>query len=194
MISKARKNASRFCDDNVARKLSSVLEPSLGRVDACAIMKYLLGGRDAVNLRLWRRSYSSILFNLPRYREMHSIAISPGVEDSAHLRTLSSSPISIPFSSPSLLLSAPTAPLQRSLSRSSESPEEGVGAGRELHPADNTSWTDNEPARLSSYVQPQPPVSILSPPRPRRALLCLFLERRANPLRELPAEISVTNL
>lgn len=84
-----------------ARELSSVLEPSLDRVDACAIMKYLLGGRDAVNLRLRRSSYSSILFNLPRYREMHSIAISPGVEDSAHLRTLSSSPISIPFPSPS---------------------------------------------------------------------------------------------
>lgn len=67
-----------------------------GRVDAHAIMKYLLGERDAVNLqrrrrrwRWWWCSCSSILFNLPRYREMHSIAISPGVEDSAHLRTLS---------------------------------------------------------------------------------------------------------
>lgn len=110
-----------------ARELSSVPEPSLERVDACAIMKYLLGGRDAVNLRLRRRSYSSILFNLPRYREMHSIAISLGVEDSAHLRTLSSSPISIPFPSPSPFRPPPQRPFNvRSLVPASR-PKKGLG-------------------------------------------------------------------
>lgn len=31
-----------------------------------------------------------------------------------------------------------------------------MGVGRELHSADNTSWTDNKPARLSSYVEQTP--------------------------------------
>lgn len=118
-----------------------------GRVDARAIMKYLLGGRDAVNLqrrrrRRWWCSCSSILFNLPRYREMHSIAISPGVEDSAHLRTLSFPRPPTPFNVCSLV---PASCRRR-----------GWGTGRELHPADNTSWTDNEPARLSSYPTTYP--------------------------------------
>lgn len=120
----AKRSAPRSLDDNVANyrvwNYHRFRRP--GRVDARAIMKYLLGGRDAVNLqrRRWRRrrwwcSCSSILFNLPRYREMHSIAISLGVEDSAHLRTLS-------FPRP-----RHPPPLQRSLSRSSKLPKKGLG-------------------------------------------------------------------
>lgn len=143
-----------------------------GRVDARAIMKYLLGGRDAVNLqrRRWRRrrrrwwcSCSSILFNLPRYREMHSIAISPGVEDSAHLRTLSSPRPPTPFNVRSLV---PASCRRR-----------GWGAGRELHPADNTSWTDNEPARLSSYRTNRLPAPRHSPAASPRG--CSTLESPA---------------
>lgn len=81
---------------------------------------------------------------------MHSIAISPGVEDSVHLRTSS---LSLPHN-PVAFSPRLSSPLRLSFSRRVA---KGVGTpGRELHPADNTSWTDNEPARLSSYVHSEP--------------------------------------
>lgn len=135
---------------------------------------------------------------------MHSIAaISPGVEDSAHLRTLSSSPrrataeSPAPARLPDIRLYLPLA-----LCRSSELPKKGLGSGRELHPADNTSWTDNEPARLSSYVQANShlPLSVslggaFSAPATSGARVApACFSNVANPQRELPAEITVTNL
>lgn len=133
----------------------------------------LIFGRDS-----WP-SYSSILFNLARYRKMHSIAISLGVEDSVHLRTLP--PLRPAFRQTFSLSLA---------QRSSKSAEKGLGVGRELHSADNTSWTDNKPARLSSYVEQTPRLTpLLSVPLSLfHSLLPLFL----HPHTSYSSDVSLT--
>ncbi|TGZ49420.1 hypothetical protein DBV15_09778 [Temnothorax longispinosus] len=162
-VSEAQKGTSRTLDDNVARKLSR-LELSSVSPDGDG------GGR-----RRWWCSCSSILFNLPRYREMHSIAISPGVEDSAHLRTLSFPPPAHP----------PPSTFALSFQRVAE---EGVGAleGSCIQLITPPGLITSRPGSRPT-VQPTP-VPRAAPPRPRRAAVALI---PWNPLREFPAEISM---
>lgn len=152
-------------------------------------MKYLLG-RDAVNLRQRRSSYSSILFNLPRYREMHSIAISPGVEDSAHLRTLSSLPLPRRASPvPPFFPSHSPAPFnvrslsfQRVASKKRLRALEGSCIQLITPPGLITSRPGSLVLRYKPTLRLYHPNHFLSPRASSRARCsCLFLERRANP-------------
>lgn len=133
--------------------------------------------RRAVNLWRWRArararrcSYSSILFNLPRYREMHSITISPGVEDSAHLRILSSLAAPRRSRSPRFALS-----FQRVA-------EEGVGVleGSCIQLITPPGLITSRPGSRPTYNPPPSPSlsrwrpSLSDPPPPRLLLLSCF--------------------